>query len=74
MTGDQIRQAQFREVRRGGYYTDDVDALVEVLAVAADRGEPLAGLANGAAFREARRGGYRPSDVDAFLDRVAASA
>jgi DivIVA domain-containing protein len=51
-----------------------VDALIGRLAAAADRGEPLAALANGAAFREARRGGYRPSDVDAFLDRVAASA
>ena len=74
MTGDEIRGAQFREVRRSGYDTEDVDALISRLAAAADRGEPLAALANGAAFREARRGGYRPSDVDAFLDRCAGSA
>jgi DivIVA domain-containing protein len=69
MTGDEIRAAQFRQARRG-YNTADVDAFVEQLAAAADRGEPLAALVRGAAFREAKRG-YRTSDVDALLDRAA---
>ena len=71
MTGDDIRQVTFREARRRGYSTDDVDALVEQLADAADRGEPIAQLATEAAFREARRSGYRTRDVDEFLERVA---
>lgn len=41
MTGDEIRRAQFREARRGGYRTEDVDPFLERLAAAADRAEPI---------------------------------
>ncbi len=60
----------FHEARRG-YRPEDVDALLERLAAAADRGEPTSALAREAAFREAKRG-YSTAEVDAFLDRFVA--
>jgi DivIVA domain-containing protein len=71
MTGDEIRRAQFREVRRDGYSTEDVDSFLVRLAQAADLGQPLAPLVAAAQFRAARRHGYHTQEVDRFLDQAA---
>jgi DivIVA domain-containing protein len=71
MTGDEIRGAQFREARRG-YRPADVDAFLDRLAEAADRGEDLTGLVREASFREGKRA-YDTAEVDAFLARATAS-
>jgi DivIVA domain-containing protein len=73
LTGDDLRQVQFREKFRG-YAADDVDAALDRLADALDRSGRLPradidDLEFGHTWR-----GYHPDDVDAFLERLRTEA
>jgi DivIVA domain-containing protein len=65
-----VRVAQFRVRRRGGYDTRDVDEFLDRLAAAEPNAITPREIRQ-ANFREARRGGYDTRDVDEFLDRLA---
>jgi DivIVA domain-containing protein len=74
LTGDEVRQAKFREKLRG-YNPDEVDSLLEEVAKALDAGLSITELVRrtrvkfGTKFR-----GYHPADVDALLDRLRSGA
>ena len=68
MTGDEVRLSEFHEAFRG-YHVDDVDPVLEEVAVALDAGQPIGPLVEGAHFRRSLRG-YRVGDVDSLLARL----
>lgn len=73
---DRIRSARFTTRKaREGYAIEDIDAFLDRLADAADRGERLAPLVESARFRPVRlRAGYDMGEVDDFLDEVVAAS
>lgn len=66
-----LRLARFGLERRGGYAMDDVDALLEGLADAAEAGEDITPHVAAAAPRTTRSIGYQRAQVDAFLTDLA---
>lgn len=70
---EQIRSVQFTPVRfREGYAMDEVDDLLDHLAVAVEHGRPVRPLVDAARFTPVRfREGYWRSEVDDFLARIA---
>jgi DivIVA domain-containing protein len=72
VTGDDLRNAVFREKLRG-YAPDEVDDALELMAERLDRGGSLSRVElDGLEFRAARLRGYHPDDVDALIDRLKA--
>ena len=84
LTARVLHEAEFREAKRGGYNTQDVDEFLERLAIAVDRQDALLREARqrlSAAEQRAaeaerrledagRRGGGGPSDADETLKRT----
>jgi DivIVA domain-containing protein len=64
-----VRAVTFRSKLRG-YDPAAVDAALEEIAVALERGRPLARVDLDALEFGPRLRGYHPADVDAFIDRL----
>lgn len=70
VTADDVRSAEFSMAKKG-YDPQDVDILLEQVAVALERGEPVAELVTSARLRTGARRGYAHAGVDALLERLA---
>jgi DivIVA domain-containing protein len=72
MTPDDVRNARFAAVRRGGYETQEVDAFLaeSVEALEAGDGRMTPEDVRDARFTLVKRGGYDTQEVDAFLDEL----
>lgn len=68
VTGDELRNIEFREAFRG-YHPRQVDRFLDGIAAAFDQGQPIADLLRSAQFDRALRG-YRPEDVDQLVERL----